>query len=108
MNAELILLDYIQAHWEKTQPTQLIRGVWVALHEKLTEAAYEPSTPVIKAWFVTDRAITQFPPISFKLFAENKLKVRVNESHEMGESNFAPYPEESIYYMDCIFAPSLR
>jgi hypothetical protein len=105
MSIETLLLNHIQAHWRKYQPDQLDRGVWVALHEMLAAEADEPSTPVIRSWFMTNTTIEGCSPISFKLFAENKLKVRANELHEMGESNIAPYPVVGNYYMDFIFAP---
>jgi hypothetical protein len=105
MSIETLLLKYIQAQWRKQQPAQLNRGVWVALHEILTAEADQPYTPVIKAWFMNHRKIEKCAPLSFKLFAENKLKVRANEPHEMGESNIAPYPATGIYYIDFIFAP---
>jgi hypothetical protein len=107
MNQEtLLLLDYIQAHWRQHQPAQLDRGVWVALHETMTDLeSSEADTPVVKAWFMTDRKIEECAPISFKIFAENRLKVKVNESHEMGEANIAPYPIEGSYYIDFILAP---
>jgi hypothetical protein len=107
MNQEtLLLLDYIQAHWRQHQPAQLNRGVWVALHETMTDLeSDEACTPVVKAWFLTARSIEEYPALSFKIFAENRLQVKVNESHEMGEANIAPYAIEGIYYMDFLFAP---
>ncbi|PSB57140.1 hypothetical protein [Chamaesiphon polymorphus] len=105
MSHELLLLDYIKAHWRQHQPAQLDRGVWIALHEEVTAEAYDADTPVVKAWFMTNRKIDRCALISFKIFAENRLQVRANESHEMGEANIAPYPTAGLYYLDFLFAP---
>jgi hypothetical protein len=103
---EVLLIDYIKAHWRQHQPAQIDRGVWIALHETMTNIeSYEADTPVVKSWFMTDRKIEECAPMSFKIFAENRLKVKVNESHEIGEANIVPYPTEGTYYVDFIFAP---
>jgi hypothetical protein len=105
MDRELLLIDYIKSHWQKHQAAQLERGVWIALHQEMAAAADYADTPVVKAWFITDRHIEKCAPLSFKLFAENRLKVKVNESHEMGIANIAPYPQPGHYYLDFMFAP---
>jgi hypothetical protein len=106
MTAEILLLDYIKAHWQKHQPAQLQRGVWIALHDEITDLEeWQPSTSVVKAWLMTDRQLEECALISFKIFAENRLQVKANESHEMGEANIAPYPTVGLYYLDFIFAP---
>ncbi|AFY96355.1 hypothetical protein [Chamaesiphon minutus] len=49
MSHELLLLDYIKAHWRQHQPAQLDRGVWIALDEELTAETDDADIPVVKA-----------------------------------------------------------
>jgi hypothetical protein len=105
MNNEVTLLDFIKQHWSKNHPAQLERGVWVAMHEPMSIDEDEPHTPVCKTWLITDRGTECRQLVSFKLFAENKLKVKANESHEMGEANIAPYQDGSHYYIDFLMGP---
>jgi hypothetical protein len=102
MNHEALLLSYIQSQWRITQLVQLERGIWVALHEEISEEAqadFSPSTPVVRSWFVTDRAIEECPLVSYNLFTENRYRYPLH----VGHSSIAPYPQAGSYYMDFDF-----
>ena len=100
------IIKYIQEHWESECFSQYVNGVWLALHEDIESNAFQATTPITKAWFLSRDKSEKKTTVSFKLFSENKTHLNSKDGlYEMGESNIARYKGSDIYYVDAIMGP---
>ncbi|QWF16310.1 hypothetical protein [Lysobacter capsici] len=98
MSHEALLLTYLREQWPLLD--QLRLGVWVALHEPLTEDDDQAITPVRKAWLLDHRQAHPCSAVSYKIFSEAQTNPGAGGRFERGSARLAPYPTEGHYYLD--------
>lgn len=98
MSHEALLLTYLREQWPLLD--QLRLGVWVALHEPLTEDDDQAITPVRKAWLLDHRQAHPRSAVSYKIFCEAQTNPGAGGRFERGSARLAPYPTEGHYYLD--------
>lgn len=105
MNEEQQLLRFLRDLWPPGLLDQLRRGVWVAVHEALSEADDMPATPVHRAWLLTHLEALPRSAASYRLFAQSRERPGAGGCFERGSARIAAYPTPGEYYLDYQAAP---